>query len=94
MCLISKFSVLNPLLFAENAKRIPDVDSASGHEGAERSKTPVVLKSGDWELKVVPWIGGRIISMDHLPSGNSCFHFQAAYSCWDSSPCHNSDITC
>ncbi|XP_019182231.1 PREDICTED: uncharacterized protein LOC109177350 isoform X2 [Ipomoea nil] len=58
----------------ENAKRIPDVDSASGHEGAERSKTPVVLKSGDWELKVVPWIGGRIISMHHLPSGTQWLH--------------------
>lgn len=54
----------------ENAKHIPDVDELSGQKGIELSKVPVELKSGDWELKVVPWIGGRIISMMHHPSGN------------------------
>jgi alpha-glucosidase len=48
---------------------IPDIDEPSGQEGAELSKIPVDLKSGDWLLKVVPWIGGRVISMTHLPSG-------------------------
>ena len=24
------------------------------------------MKSGEWVLKVVPWIGGRIISMEHV----------------------------
>ncbi|KAK6129666.1 hypothetical protein DH2020_036603 [Rehmannia glutinosa] len=52
----------------ESAKRIPDVDNVSGHKGTELSRTPVELKSGDWALKVVPWIGGRVISMEHLPS--------------------------
>jgi len=48
---------------------IPDIEEPSGQEGAELSKIPVDLKSGDWFLKIVPWIGGRIISMAHLPSG-------------------------
>lgn len=58
----------------ESAKRIPDVEAVSGHKGVELSRTPVVLKSGDWELKVVPWIGGRILSMDHIPSGTQWLH--------------------
>ncbi|KAL0371974.1 UNVERIFIED_CONTAM: hypothetical protein Scaly_0879000 [Sesamum calycinum] len=52
----------------ENAKPIPDLDNVPGHKGTELSRTPVEVKSGDWALKVVPWIGGRIISMEHLPS--------------------------
>ncbi|KAK6129905.1 hypothetical protein DH2020_036299 [Rehmannia glutinosa] len=58
----------------ESAKRIPDVDNVSGHKGTELSRTPVELKSGDWVLKVVPWIGGRVISMEHLPSGTQWLH--------------------
>lgn len=58
------------LLTAESAKQIPDVEEVSGQKGVELSRTPIELKSGDWILKVVPWIGGRIISMMHLPSGN------------------------
>ncbi|KAF3683178.1 putative ubiquinol oxidase 1, mitochondrial-like [Capsicum annuum] len=58
----------------ESAKRIPDVETVSGHKGVELSRTPVVLKSVDWELKVVPWIGGRILSMDHIPSGTQWLH--------------------
>ncbi|KAJ8509812.1 hypothetical protein OPV22_000246 [Ensete ventricosum] len=58
----------------ENAKHIPDVDRLSGQKGIELSKMPVELKSGDWELKVVPWIGGRVISMMHLPSGTQWLH--------------------
>jgi hypothetical protein len=46
------------------------VEEVSGQKGVELSRTPIELKSGDWVLKVVPWIGGRIISMMHLPSGN------------------------
>ena len=52
-------------------KPIPDVENVSWHEGTELSKAPIEMKSGDWVLKLVPWIGGRIISMDHLPSGNA-----------------------
>lgn len=55
--------------FSESAKRIPDVEQASGHKGVELSGTPVEVKGGEWALKVVPWIGGRIISMEHLPTG-------------------------
>ncbi|KAL6279341.1 hypothetical protein ACE6H2_016222 [Prunus campanulata] len=58
----------------ENAKAIPDVDVTSAHKGIELSRTPVELKGGDWVVKVVPWIGGRIISMMHLPSGTQWLH--------------------
>ncbi|PKU60128.1 putative alpha-glucosidase [Dendrobium catenatum] len=56
---------------ADDAKLLPDVDDLSGQKGIELSKTPVDIKSRDWQLKVVPWIGGRMISMIHLPSGNN-----------------------
>ncbi|KAL5724729.1 alpha-glucosidase [Ranunculus cassubicifolius] len=58
----------------ENAKPIPEVEKVSGTKGYELSKIPVELKSGDWLLKVVPWIGGRIISMMHRPSGTQWLH--------------------
>lgn len=58
----------------ESTKCIPDVDKLPGQKGAELSKTPVELKSGDWVLKFVPWIGGRMISMLHLPSGTQWLH--------------------
>ncbi|KAI3883085.1 hypothetical protein MKX03_020163 [Papaver bracteatum] len=58
----------------ECAKQIPDVEEVSGRKGVELSKTPVELKSGDWALKIVPWIGGRMISMQHLPSGTQWLH--------------------
>ncbi|PQQ13340.1 alpha-glucosidase 2 [Prunus yedoensis var. nudiflora] len=58
----------------ENAKAIPVVDVTSAHKGIELSRTPVELKGGDWVVKVVPWIGGRIISMMHLPSGTQWLH--------------------
>ncbi|ONI05680.1 hypothetical protein PRUPE_5G018900 [Prunus persica] len=58
----------------ENAKAIPDVEVTSAHKGVELSRTPVELKGGDWFVKVVPWIGGRIISMMHLPSGTQWLH--------------------
>ncbi|KAI3812633.1 hypothetical protein L1987_17344 [Smallanthus sonchifolius] len=54
----------------ETAKPIHDVEKASGHKGFELSGNPVEIKSGEWALKVVPWIGGRIISMEHLPTDN------------------------
>lgn len=59
------------MLIAEKAKRIPDSDNVLGHKGTELPQTPIDIKSGDWILKVVPWIGGRIISMQHLPSGDT-----------------------
>uniref|UniRef100_A0A2N9EDB9 DUF5110 domain-containing protein n=1 Tax=Fagus sylvatica TaxID=28930 RepID=A0A2N9EDB9_FAGSY len=53
----------------ESAKRIPDIEEVSGQKGVELLRTPIELNNGYWNLKVVPWIGGRIISMTHLPSG-------------------------
>lgn len=58
----------------ETAKLIPDAEDAPGKKGTELSNMPVELKSGDWCLKVVPWIGGRIISMEHLPTGTQWLH--------------------
>lgn len=58
----------------ETAKRIPDVEKASGNKGIELSGTPVEINCGEWALKVVPWIGGRIISMEHLPTGTQWLH--------------------
>ncbi|GJT89619.1 alpha-glucosidase 2 [Tanacetum coccineum] len=58
----------------ETAKCIPDVEKASGRKGIELSGTPVDIKGGEWALKVVPWIGGRIISMEHLPTGTQWLH--------------------
>lgn len=60
------------MLTAETVNPIPDVDDVSGRKGIELSKTPIELENGDWCLKAVPWIGGRIISMTHIPSGNAC----------------------
>ncbi|KAL6880661.1 hypothetical protein ACP4OV_012226 [Aristida adscensionis] len=57
---------------AEHKKRlemilhIPDID--------ELSNVHIDLKSGEWSLKVVPWIGGRIVSMTHLPSDSQWLH--------------------
>ncbi|KAL8150500.1 hypothetical protein V2J09_020308 [Rumex salicifolius] len=58
----------------ESAKLIPDAEDAPGKKGTELSNTPVELKTGDWCLKVVPWIGGRIISMEHHPTGTQWLH--------------------
>ncbi|XP_057786663.1 uncharacterized protein LOC131004082 [Salvia miltiorrhiza] len=57
----------------ENAARIPDLE-VSGQKGTELSYAPIEMKSGDWILKVVPWVGGRILSMEHLPSGTQWLH--------------------
>ncbi|KAL5550807.1 hypothetical protein UlMin_000983 [Ulmus minor] len=58
----------------ENAKPVPDKEDVPGHKGVELSGTPIELKGGDWAIKVVPWIGGRIISMTHLPSETQWLH--------------------
>lgn len=58
----------------ETAKQIPDLEKTSEGKGMELSRTPVELKKGDWILKVVPWIGGRILSMEHIPSGTQWLH--------------------
>ena len=50
------------------AKRPPD-EQENNKKGAELSSIPVDLSSAEWHLKVVPWIGGRMISMAHIPSG-------------------------
>ncbi|VFQ64944.1 unnamed protein product [Cuscuta campestris] len=64
----------NYQLRMEKAKRIPDVNSLCKERGAELARVPAVLKGGEWELKLVPWIGGRIVYMEHLPSGNQWLH--------------------
>ncbi|XP_058777569.1 uncharacterized protein LOC131651863 isoform X2 [Vicia villosa] len=51
----------------EKAIQIPDVEDRD-------SGTPIELKSSEWLLQVVPWIGGRIISMTHFPSGIQWLH--------------------
>ncbi|CAH9085856.1 unnamed protein product [Cuscuta epithymum] len=61
-------------IIMEMARRIPDVSGISQKNGAGLSLAPEVLKGGDWELKVVPWIGGRIVSMEHLPTGTQWLH--------------------
>ncbi|KAK1367710.1 alpha-glucosidase 2 [Heracleum sosnowskyi] len=53
----------------ETARQIPDVEEVTEGKEIELSRAPVELKSGDWVLKVVPSIGGRILSMEHIPSG-------------------------
>ncbi|KAJ0970889.1 hypothetical protein J5N97_018848 [Dioscorea zingiberensis] len=58
----------------EQAKLLSDTDELSEEKGMELSRTLVDLKSGDWILNVVPWIGGRIISMTHTPSGTQWLH--------------------
>ncbi|CAJ2646991.1 unnamed protein product [Trifolium pratense] len=59
----------------EKAIQIPDLeDEISGPKAMELSRTPIELKSSEWLLKVVPWIGGRIISMRHFPSGTQWLH--------------------
>ncbi|KAI4327947.1 hypothetical protein L6164_020351 [Bauhinia variegata] len=60
--------------YLENAIQIPDVEEVSGHKGIELSRTPIELKTSSWVLKVVPWIGGRIISMTHIPTGTQWLH--------------------
>lgn len=57
------------MAIAEKARRIPDVDYAPKKKAAELARAPVKMESGDWVLQVVPWIGGRLTSMTHAPSG-------------------------
>jgi alpha-glucosidase len=58
----------------ETTQSIPDAEKSVSGKGVELSKEPVEMKSVDWALKVVPWIGGRIISMEHLPTGTQWLH--------------------
>ncbi|XP_021288347.1 uncharacterized protein LOC110419565 isoform X2 [Herrania umbratica] len=71
--LISTRKVHNKMRL-ESVKLIPNVEDVSGHKGGELSRTPIELENGDWSLQIVPWIGGRIISMVHLPSGRQWLH--------------------
>ncbi|KAG7578419.1 Glycoside hydrolase family 31 N-terminal domain [Arabidopsis thaliana x Arabidopsis arenosa] len=61
-------------LHMENTKLIPEKEVLPGQKGMELSKEPVELNSGDWKLNIVPWIGGRILSMTHVPSGIQWLH--------------------
>ncbi|KAJ9130740.1 hypothetical protein P3X46_034131, partial [Hevea brasiliensis] len=69
----------------ESSKHTPDVEEVSRSRGGELSKIPIELKSelskilielksGDWIVKIVAWIGGGIISIEHLPSGTQWLH--------------------
>ncbi|KAL0559740.1 hypothetical protein IC582_000107 [Cucumis melo] len=53
----------------ESAKTLQDVEEVPEHKGLLLSRTPIELKGACWSVKVVLWIGGRILSMTHLPSG-------------------------
>ncbi|KAL1198504.1 putative glucan 1,3-alpha-glucosidase [Cardamine amara subsp. amara] len=61
-------------LHMEKTKLIPEKEVLPGQKGMELSKEPVELNSGDWKLNIVPWIGGRILSMTHVPSGVQWLH--------------------
>ncbi|CAH8314348.1 unnamed protein product [Eruca vesicaria subsp. sativa] len=61
-------------LHMENTKLIPEKEVLHGQKGMELSREPVELNSGDWKLNIVPWIGGRILSMTHVPSGVQWLH--------------------
>ncbi|CAA7012973.1 unnamed protein product [Microthlaspi erraticum] len=61
-------------LHMESTKLIPEKEVLPGQKGMELSKEPVELNSGDWKLNIVPWIGGRILSMTHVPSGVQWLH--------------------
>ncbi|EOA32320.1 hypothetical protein CARUB_v10015582mg [Capsella rubella] len=61
-------------LHMENTNLIPEKEVLPGQKGMELSKEPVELNSGDWKLNIVPWIGGRIWSMKHVPSGVQWLH--------------------
>ncbi|GLJ41801.1 hypothetical protein SUGI_0865140 [Cryptomeria japonica] len=56
------------------AIRPPDEKEHHAEKGTELSRTPVDLESGEWRLKVIPWIGGRMISMTHIPSDTQWLH--------------------
>ncbi|XP_061352094.1 uncharacterized protein LOC133297049 isoform X2 [Gastrolobium bilobum] len=58
----------------EKAIQIPDVEEDSSCKGKVLSGTPIELKSSEWVLQIVPWIGGRIISMMHIPSETQWLH--------------------
>ncbi|KAJ0254729.1 Heteroglycan glucosidase 1 [Hirschfeldia incana] len=61
-------------LHMENTKLIAEKEVLHGQKGMELSREPVELNSGDWKLNIVPWIGGRILSMTHVPSGVQWLH--------------------
>ncbi|ESQ47453.1 hypothetical protein EUTSA_v10019990mg [Eutrema salsugineum] len=61
-------------LHMENTKLIPEKEVLHGQKGMELSRVPVELNSGNWKLNIVPWIGGRILSMTHVPSGVQWLH--------------------
>ncbi|CAN6918313.1 unnamed protein product [Brassica oleracea] len=61
-------------LHMENTNLIPEKEVLHGQKGMELSREPVELNSGDWKLNIVPWIGGRILSMTHVPSGVQWLH--------------------
>jgi hypothetical protein len=58
------------ILNLETAGELEDeVEEQEALKGTGVVKVPIDLDQGNVLLKVVPWIGGRIISMVHKPSG-------------------------
>ncbi|KAG6541415.1 hypothetical protein Mapa_017193 [Marchantia paleacea] len=54
----------------EDDENIPDeADYEISESLAVPSTSLLDLKIGDWSLKVAPWVGGRIVSMIHEPTG-------------------------
>lgn len=45
-----------------------DVEVHDPLKGVGAPRVIIELTGGDWKLKVVPWIGGRVISMVHSPT--------------------------
>ncbi|WZZ28219.1 hypothetical protein YC2023_011620 [Brassica napus] len=58
----------------ENTKLIPEKEMLPGQKGMELSRVPIELNNGNWKLNIIPWIGGRILSMSHVPSGVQWLH--------------------
>ncbi|CAN6918315.1 unnamed protein product [Brassica oleracea] len=58
----------------ENTKLIPEKEIVPGQKGMELSRVPIELNNGNWKLNIIPWIGGRILSMSHVPSGVQWLH--------------------
>ncbi|KFK39663.1 hypothetical protein AALP_AA3G273200 [Arabis alpina] len=61
-------------LHMESTKLIPEKEVLDGQKEMELSRVPVELNNGDWKLNIIPWIGGRILSMTHVPSGVQWLH--------------------
>ncbi|GJU67295.1 hypothetical protein Tco_1253554 [Tanacetum coccineum] len=72
------YKVLEPICLAKFPGYrwcFPDVDnlSALSLTGIDLCISPIEVKYGEWALKVVTWIDGQIISLEHIPNGEPYF---------------------